>query len=314
MASPLIAILGPTAVGKTALSLHLARVFVGEVVSADSRQIYRGLNIGTAKVTPQEQAIVPHHLIDVAAPDEPLTLAEYQHLAYAAIDSIHSRGRLPLLVGGSGLYVRTVLEGWSIPQVPPKPDLRAALERIAQRRGDRELHRWLKGLDPAAARRIDARNLRRVIRALEVTLTSGRPISQLQARRPPSYRTLRVGLTMPRAELYRRIDQRVDAMMGSGLLEEVRSLVQKGFSLDLPAMSGLGYRQMGGVLRAEITLADAVAQTKKDTRRFVRQQYSWFQLDDARIHWFDASSSEHSLEVEALVRRFLGEESQADPT
>lgn len=302
---PLIAVLGPTAVGKTALSLHLAEAFDGEVVSADSRQVYRGMDIGTAKATPEERRRVPHHLLDLVDPDRPLTLAEYQKLAYAAIEDILHRGRLPLLVGGSGLYVRAVLEGWTIPGVEPNPALRAALEREAEERGEAALHRWLSALDPQAAARIDPRNTRRVIRALEVCLTAGRPISELQVKRPPPYRILRIGLTMPRKLLYRRIDERVERMIARGLVEEVRGLVAKGYGFDLPAMSGLGYRQIGLYLRGEVTLEEAVALIKRETRRFVRQQYIWFRLDDPAIRWFDASLPDCAERVEDAVKGFL---------
>jgi len=302
---PLIAVLGPTAVGKTALSLHLAETFNGEVVSADSRQVYRGLDTGTAKATPEERRCVPHHLLDLVDPDQPLTLAEYQRLAYATIEDILRRGRLPLLVGGSGLYVRAVLEGWTIPGVEPNAALRAALEREAEERGEAALHHWLAALDPQAAARIDPRNVRRVVRALEVCLTAGRPISALQARRPPPYRILRLGLTMPRELLYRRLDQRVERMMAQGLVEEVQGLVARGYSLTLPAMSGLGYRQIGLYLQGEITLEEAVALIKRETRRFVRQQYTWFRLDDAAIRWLDASLPDCGERMEEEVRAFL---------
>ena len=303
--SSLIAVLGPTAVGKTAISLRLAETFDGEVVSADSRQVYRGLDIGTAKASPEELRCVPHHLLDLVDPDEPLTLAQYQRLAYAAIDDILRRGRLPLLVGGSGLYVRAVLEGWTIPRVPPNAALRAALEREAERRGGAALHRWLATLDPKAAARIDPRNVRRVIRALEVCLTAGRPISELQAKRPPPYRILRIGLTMPRELLYRRLDQRVERMIACGLVEEVQGLLAKGYGFDLPAMSGLGYRQIGLYLRGEATLEEAVARIKRETRRFVRQQYTWFRLDDPAIRWFETSAPDCAALVEEAVREFL---------
>ena len=305
MFPPLVAIIGPTAVGKTAISLRLAETFDGEVVSADSRQIYRGMDIGTAKVSPEERRRVPHHLLDLVDPDQPLTLAEYQKLAYAAIDGILRRGKLPLLVGGSGLYVQAVLEGWTIPRVPPNPALRAALEREAEERGEAALHRWLAALDPQAAARIDPRNVRRVIRALEVCLTAGQPISELQAKRPPPYRILRIGLTMPREVLYRRIDERVDRMIALGLVEEVRGLLAKGYGLELPAMSGLGYRQIGLYLRGEMTLEEAVARIKRETRRFVRQQYTWFGLDDPAIRWFDASAPDCYERVEEVVKKFL---------
>lgn len=306
MYPPVLAIVGPTAVGKTLISLHLSEIFQSEVVSADSRLVYQGMDIGTAKPTPQERALVPHHLIDVATPDEALTLAQYQTLARDAIDDVLSRGRLPLLVGGSGLYVRAVLEGWTIPQVPPDPQLRAVLERESRQDDGIDLHRWLTTLDPLAADRIDGRNVRRVIRALEVCLSTGRPISRLQMRQPPPYRILRIGLTMPREMLYRRIDRRLEQMMAQGLVQEVEGLVAKGYGFDLPAMSGIGYRQIGLYLRGEATLEEAVALVKRETRRFVRQQYTWFRLADPQIRWFDAHLASHLDAVRDTVREFLG--------
>ena len=296
--SPLIAVLGPTAVGKTAISLQLAQQFGGEIVSADSRQIYRGLDIGTDKADSATRAAIPHHLIDVVAPDEVLTLAEYQRLAYAAINDIHRRGRLPLLVGGTGLYVRAVLEGLGIPEVAPDEALRAELEA----EGAEALHARLAALDPVAAGRIDARNVRRVIRALEVCIATGRPISELQAATPPPYRTLRIGLTRPRAALYARIDQRVDEMLARGLLAETQRLLDAGYSPQLPALTGLGYRQMIQYLHGEASYDEAVAAIKQQTRRFVRQQYTWFRLDDPRIRWLDLEEVGYD-EVLANVKR-----------
>lgn len=285
--SPLLAVVGPTAVGKTAISLQLAGVLSGEIISADSRQIYRGLDIGTDKASPAQQAQVPHHLLDVVDPDQVLTLAEYQRLAYAAVDAIRSRGRLPLLVGGTGLYVRAVLEGLGIPEVPPDPALRAELEAYAAHEGAAALFARLMALDPAAASRIDYRNVRRVVRALEVCLVTGRPISELQAAAPPPYRILRVGLTRPRNALYARIDLRVDEMLARGLLAETQRLLEAGYSPQLPALTGLGYRQMIQYLHGELSFDAAVAAIKQQTRRFVRQQYTWFRPDDPRIVWFD---------------------------
>jgi tRNA dimethylallyltransferase len=283
----LLAIVGPTAVGKTAIALQLASELAGEIVSADSRQIYRGLDIGTDKASPAQQAQIPHHLLDVVAPNQVLTLAEYQRAAYAAVDAIHRRGRLPLLVGGTGLYVRAVIEGLGIPEVPPNEVLRAELESYAAQHGVLALHARLAALDPTAAGRIDQRNVRRVVRALEVSLVSGRPISELQAAAPPPYRVLRIGLTRPRDALYARIDQRVDEMLVRGLLAETQRLLDMGYSPHLPALTGLGYRQMIQYLQGEMTYDDAVAAIKQHTRRFVRQQYTWFRLDDPRIAWFD---------------------------
>ncbi|MCX6033186.1 MAG: tRNA (adenosine(37)-N6)-dimethylallyltransferase MiaA [Chloroflexi bacterium] len=284
----IIVIVGPTAAGKTALSIELAQALGGEIVSADSRQIYRSMDIGTAKATPAEQAAVPHHLLDVVAPDQVLSLAEYQQMAYAALDSILERGRLPLLVGGTGQYVHAVVEGWNIPAVAPQPALRAELEAFAQAAGAEALHARLASLDPTAASRIDPRNVRRVIRALEVCLVTGQPISELQRKTPPPYHITQIGVTRARPELYARIDARVDRMIADGLVDEVRRLAAAGYDWSLPAMTGLGYAQIGQYLRGEVTLDEAIALIKKGTRRFVQQQYNWFHLDDPAVRWVGA--------------------------
>lgn len=286
---PLIALVGPTAVGKTGIALVLVQALDGEVISADSRQVYRMMDIGTAKPTPQEQAVAPHHLIDILPPDAKLTLAEFQEMAYATIDGVLARQKLPLLVGGTGQYVRAVLEGWQIPRIPPDLALRAELEAFAKTRGAEALHAQLAEHDPEAAKSIDPRNVRRVVRALEVCIRAGRPISELQRREPPPYHLYIVGLTRPREELYRRIDARVDTMMTTGLLEEVKRLVAAGYDWGLPAMSGLGYAQLGEYLQGELALEEAIERIKYETHRFVRQQYTWFRLDDPNIHWFDLS-------------------------
>jgi tRNA dimethylallyltransferase len=294
----LVVIVGPTAVGKTALALRLGEDLRGEVISADSRQVYRGMDVGTAKPTPGERARVPHHLVDVVDPDETLTLAQFQRLAYAAIDDILARGKLPLLVGGSGQYVRAVVEGWGVPEVAPQERLRAALEALS----GAELARWLASLDPVAAGRIDRRNRRRVIRALEVTLVTGRPISEQQRKSPPPYRILQIGLKLARPLLYQRVDARVDRMMEAGLLDETRRLAAR-YGWDVPAMSGLGYTQLGAYLRGEMALDEAVTAIKHETHRFVRQQANWFKPDDPAIHWFDAAEA-----AERFVRDWLGVE------
>ncbi|MFO7536884.1 MAG: tRNA (adenosine(37)-N6)-dimethylallyltransferase MiaA [Chloroflexota bacterium] len=279
----LLILVGPTAVGKTTLSLRLAQRFNGEIVSADSRLFYRGLDIGTAKPTVAERTAVPHHFIDICAPDETLTLAEYQEQAYATIEAIQRRGRLPILVGGTGQYVLAVAEGWGIPRVPPRPALRQALQQL----GGPELHRWLHHLDPDKGAEIHPNNVRRVIRALEVTLVSGRPISHLQRKQPPPYAICWLGLHREREDLYARIDARVDQMVAAGLLNEVKGLQAAGYGRRLPSMSGLGYRQLLDHLAGELTLAEAVERIKFETHRFARQQDTWFRRDDERIAWFD---------------------------
>ena len=252
------------------------------------------MDIGTAKVTAAERARVPHHLLDVVTPDQVLSLAEYQALAYAAIADIQARGRLPFLVGGTGQYIQAVVEGWSIPAVAPHPELRAELEAKASAEGAEALHGWLAALDPAAAARIDYRNVRRVIRALEVCLVTGQPITELQRKNPPPFDILQIGVTRPRPELYARIDARVDQMMAAGLLDEVRRLDAAGYAWELPAMTGLGYRQIGEYLRAEVSLDEAIARIKQGTRRFVQQQYNWFRLTDPAIRWVDPGVTQAS--------------------
>jgi tRNA dimethylallyltransferase len=282
----LVTIVGPTAVGKTDFSLELAESVDGEIISADSRLVYRGLDIGTAKPTQAQRTRVPHHLIDIVDPDDVLTLAQYQRRAYASIDAVAGLGRQPILVGGTGQYVRAVVEGWGIPEIPPDHGLRAELVEYAGHHGAAALHTRLVKLDPTAASRIDFRNVRRVIRALEVTLLAGRPISELQAKTAPPYLILQIGLTRPRPVLYERIDARIDRMLASGLVAEVRRLAAAGYGWDLPAMSGLGYRQIGLYLQEMATLEEAAQFIRRDTRRLVRQQGTWFRLADPHIHWF----------------------------
>jgi len=303
--SPLIAIVGPTGVGKTKLAVTLGGKVGGEIVSADSRQTYKGTDIGTDKPTVEQRESVPHHLVDIVAPDEQFTLAQYQELAYQAIEDILSRNKVPFLVGGTGLYVRAVLEGFVIPRVEPCLALREELLQRAQRDGEQVLHARLREVDPEAAANIDPRNVRRVIRALEVYERTKEPISRLQKRTPPPYHILRIGLTMDRERLYHRIDERVDRMVERGLLAEVQGLVAQGYDYDLPAMSGLGYRQIGMYLRGEVDLPTAIRKIKSETHRFVRQQYKWFRLDDETIQWFDMGDDPYE-EIEIMIVDFLG--------
>jgi tRNA dimethylallyltransferase len=299
-----LVIVGPTAVGKTALSLHLAEAFDGEIVSADSRSFYRGMDIGTAKPTPEERARVPHHLIDIADPHETVGLAEYQDMAYAAIDDIHTRGKLPILVGGTGQYIQGVVEGWRIPRVAPHPDLREELEEKAQRESPYVLHDWLARLDPQAAEDIHPHNVRRVIRALEVCLVTGRPISEQQGKEPPPYSVLEIGLTMAREALYERADRRLKMMIAAGLPGEVQGLLAQGYDWSLPAMSAVGYAEFQPRFEGEATLDEVVAEIESDLHRFIRHQYNWFDLDDPDIRWFDVTCTTHE-EIEDVVRRWI---------
>ena len=282
-----LVLVGPTAVGKTATSLLLASELGGEIVSADSRQVYRGMDIGTAKVTPEERDVIPHHLIDIRQPDETISLGEYKELADAAIAYILARGRLPMLVGGTGQYVRAVVEGWQIPRVPPQPGLRRELEELAERAGKEAVFARLQELDPASAETIDYRNLRRVIRAIEVTSVLGRPFSELQTRQPPPWPILQIGFTRPRELLYARADVRIEAMFEAGWIDEVQRLLDQGYTPDLPSFGSLGYREVAAYLAGEYDLDEAKTRIRRATRAFIRRQYNWFRLTDPRIHWFD---------------------------
>jgi tRNA dimethylallyltransferase len=310
---PLIAIVGPTGIGKSSLALYLADVLPVEVVSADSRQIYKGMDIGTAKVTPEEQARVPHHLIDILSPDEGFSLAQYQERAYRALAGITRRERLPLLVGGTGQYVRAVLQGWRIPRVPPDPELRAELYAEAEKQGAPALYQRLLDLDPDAAAFVDARNVRRVVRALEVCIKSGRPFSEQRGSDPPPYNVLQVGLTMDREALYARVDARIESMIERGLVQEVQSLIEAGYSWSLPAMSSLGYIQLKGHLEGTESLAESVAAIKRDTRRFIRQQYNWFRLSNPNIHWLDVGEQDPGPTALALIESTFGVEHGSSP-
>lgn len=297
---PLVVIIGPTAVGKTAAAIYLAQHLDGEVISADSRQVFRHMDIGTAKPTPEEQAQAPHHLIDILNPDEELSLAHFQALAYRAIREVTSRAKLPLLVGGTGQYVRAVVEGWSIPEVAPDYTFRLDLEAFANVYGPVVLHDRLARVDPVASGGIDYQNVRRVVRALEVFHGAGQPISELQRRHPPPYRILTIGLTRSREGLYRRVDRRIDEMIEEGFVGEVQRLLDMGYGPEHPAMSSLGYPQIMAYLAGQIALGDAVAEMRRATRRFIRHQSNWFRRDDPSIKWFDLDRTSYEAILEYI--------------
>lgn len=303
--SHLIAIVGPTAVGKSALALQLAQLLGGEIVSADSRQVYRYMDIGTDKPTVRERAIIPHHLIDVVDPDEGFTLAHYQESAIEAIGDIQRRDKLAFLVGGSGLYVRAVVEGLRIPQVPPNMELRQSLENKVARQGFQMLYEELVHVDPVAAERIDPRNVRRVIRAIEVFTLTGTPVSQLQGNAPP-FHSLLLGLNTSREDLYNRIDSRVDKMMECGLLDEVKGLIERGYSPSLPSMSGIGYNQMVQHIQGDLGLEEAVNQIKYATHRLARHQYAWFHPGNDSIRWLDIRQAALGT-IQDVIRAFISE-------
>ncbi len=282
---PLIAIVGPTAIGKSSLALHLAGTFDAEIVSVDSRQVYRSMDIGTWKPTAAQQARVPHHLVDCISPDEEFSLAVFQHMAAEAVDDIRGRGLLPMLVGGTGQYLWGFLEGWHAPHVKANEELRKRLEKIATIEGPEALHNKLKEVDPESAGRIDYRNVRRVIRALEVYHATGMTATELRGRQPGRYKYRVLGLDTSREDLYRRIDERVDEMFTMGLVSEVEALLAAGYSADLPSMSGIGYREVVSHLEGSLSLEEAVLQVKYNTHRLARHQYTWFRRNDPRITW-----------------------------
>ncbi len=289
--SPVVFIVGATASGKSATAMALARRYGGEVVNADSRQVYRHMDIGTAKPSLDDRAAVRHHLLDVADPDQGYSLALFLAQARRAIADIHGRGRLPLVVGGTGQYVWGLVEGWQVPEVPPQEELRERLVREAQERGVQALHRRLQRVDAAAARSIDPRNVRRVVRALEVWQVTGLRFSAQQRREPTPFAPHVLGLWVPREKLHRRIDARVEAMVEAGWLEEARTLLERGYAPELPSFSSAGYRELTAYLQGRIGWEEALAQTRTAVRRLARRQGAWFRREDPRIHWCDEPSS-----------------------
>jgi tRNA dimethylallyltransferase len=301
---PLIAIFGPTASGKSALAMQVCETYGGEIVTADSRQVYRHMDIGTDKPSKEDQARVPHHMIDLVDPDESYTLALYQEQAYRAIDDILARGKFPVLAGGTPLYVNAVIEGWNIPRVEPNLSYRDVLFREAEEQGSEVLHDRLRALDPDAATAILSTNTRRIVRALEVIQLTGQPISTQQTKTSPPYSILPILLSCDRTILYERIDNRVDQYIERGLVAEVRNLHDMGYAYALPSMSGIGYRQIGEYLEGKATLEHAVQRIKWDTHAFVRHQANWFR----RVrngHVLDVTHEAPAPEALRLVEAFL---------
>lgn len=312
---PLLALVGPTAAGKSELALQLARRLKTDIISVDSAQIYRGLDIGTAKVTAEEQKLVRHHLIDLVEPDEDYSVADYQRDARAVIASLWQRGRLPFMVGGTGLYLRAVIADYAFGGRGKDEALRARLRAEADAMGAGELHRRLEQLDPAAAAKIHPRDRRRIIRALEVLTLEGNPISRqvedTQKREPP-YRLLLYGLTLPRPLLYRAIEERTERMMAGGLIEEVKGLLEQGYPRSSPGLQILGYRQIVSYIAGEMGREEAVAEIKMKTRRLAKRQLTWFRRE-RRIAWLDHAAGGGAEGLagkieEAAKENFGGEE------
>jgi tRNA dimethylallyltransferase len=281
-------IVGPTGAGKSALAMEVAERADCEIVNADSRQFYRGMDLGTAKPSAEDRARVPHHLVDVRNPDESLDVAEFAQLARAAIENISARGRNPLVVGGSGLYLR-VIRGGIFRGPAASAEIRGRLAKIAEQQGVAHLHQRLREIDPEAANRIGVNDLYRIVRALEVFELTGEAISAHQLRHrfaDIGYDTLTVGVEVERKKLYQAIDTRFDAMVSAGLVEEVRALIEAGYSPGKPPLSTIGYKQIGEYLRGEMTLTDAVSQAKQESRRLAKRQLTWFRREP-EIVWLD---------------------------
>lgn len=302
----LVALVGPTAAGKTALSLDLAETLSAEIVSADSMQVYRGMNIGTAKATPRDRERVPHHALDLVDPDTPFSVADYVRAAEAAIARIRARGRIPLLVGGTGLYVRAVVDGLGLSAPGPDWELRRRLAAEADRWGNLHLHQQLAAVDPETARRLHPNDRRRVIRALEVYHLTGIPLSEYHARdraRAASRGPVWIfGVTRPRACLYERINARVDEQLRQGLLSEIRGLLHRGFGKNLISLQALGYKEFFPYLAGEEPLSVAVARLKRNTRQLAKRQLTWFR-PDPRIHWFDLDALTGREVIQSIVQR-----------
>ncbi len=300
--------MGPTASGKTAWGIALARQFGGEVISADSRQIYRGMDIATAK-PPGEWTIladgtqayliegIPHHLIDIVNPDTEFTVTDFKRQATELVEKIIARGKIPLIVGGTGLYIRALLDGIDIPSVAPQPELRRSLEALPLI----DLVARLHAVDPESAEVIDCKNPRRVLRALEVALITGKSFIHQQTRSESPYQALRIGVSVPLPELFARIATRVERMVGEGLRGETEELLRQGLALTLPSMSGIGYREMNAVLRGEMSELEAIEKITQSTRQYVKRQLTWFKKD-TQITWVSEESA-----MEQLVECFLSQ-------
>lgn len=285
----LIMLVGPTGSGKSTLAIQVCKALSGEIISADSRYLYQELNIGTAKPSPSELGCVPHHLINVTTLDEPWSLGLFQREAHKHIQSINDRGKLPILVGGTGQYVRAVLENWEIPAQVPLHTMRSAIEAWGERIGFEALHKRLEQIDPQAAARIDFHNKRRTIRALEVIFATGRRFSSQRKKSSSPYQTIVLGLEWPRELLYARIDARIEEMIAHGFIQEVQALKEAGRSEVLRRMGIIGYPEILSYLEGKMPLVEAISLIRRNTRVYVRRQANWFKPSDPQICWFKAS-------------------------
>lgn len=283
----LVVLIGPTAVGKTKLSIELAKKFNGEIISGDSMQIYRGMDIGTAKIKYEEMEGIPHHLIDIKDPEEPFSVAEFQTIVREKISEVTRRGKLPMIVGGTGLYIQSVIYDYHFSDAPSDDSFRHELEKRAAEQGNEVLHNELMKADPESANKIHPNNVRRVIRALEVFHCTGKSMNEYQEDQETDlmYNTVIIGLTMDRDKLYQRINERVEIMMDEGLLSEVQALYKRGI-MECQSIQAIGYKELYEYLDSKISLEDAITQLKQNSRRYAKRQLTWFR-NKMDVDWFD---------------------------
>nr|PZN11739.1 MAG: tRNA (adenosine(37)-N6)-dimethylallyltransferase MiaA [Caldicoprobacter oshimai] len=312
---PLVVIVGPTAVGKTRLSIELAKALNGEIVSADSMQIYRYMDIGTAKPTAEERQGIPHHMMDIIDPGQEFSVAEYQRLATQAIDDIHSRNKLPIVVGGTGLYIKSLLYPMNFTDASYDQEFRKELQRQAETMGKEYLHKKLQAVDPKTAARLHPNDVRRVIRALEVYHLTGKPMSEYNQeleKMDYKYNVAMIGLTMDRAKLYERINQRVDEMIEKGLLDEVKRLLDRGYTRDMISMQGLGYKELIDYLQGRVSLEEAIYILKRETRRYAKRQLTWFRAQKD-IAWVDVDQFESHEALAEWCLAYIKEKLNINP-
>ncbi|WP_368504122.1 tRNA (adenosine(37)-N6)-dimethylallyltransferase MiaA [Alkalihalophilus sp. As8PL] len=306
MKEKLIAIVGPTAVGKTALSIYLAKALNGEIISGDSMQVYKGMDIGTAKVTKEEQDGIPHHLIDIKEPTESFSVAEFQELCRPLISDITKRGKLPILVGGTGLYVNAVTHGFGFAESPTDAEYRSQLEREAEMKGKDVLYQRLMEIDPKACEKIHPNNLRRVIRALEVYHVTGElfSVQQTEEKQESLYNLVMIGLTMEREHLYQRINKRVDQMVDDGLIQEVQSFYQQGLR-DCQSIQAIGYKELYDYFDGRCSLDEAIDALKQNSRRYAKRQLTWF-MNKTNATWYTVSIDDPSQHYQEIVQFVAG--------
>lgn len=297
---PLVVVLGPTASGKTALSLKIAHLAKGEIISTDSRQIYTEMDISTDALPMKDRENIPHHLINITPPDKPLTLAEYNQLALEEINKIYERKRIPILVGGTGLYISAIIEGYNVPKIPPDPKLRAKLEKEAEKKGHEAVHKKLQKLDPKAAAKIHPNNLRYVIRAIEINLATKK--NKPQNKKDPAFDLFMIGVNWPRNELYKRIEQRVELQVKRGLLDEVKALLAKKYDKNLPALSSLGIKEIIPYFKDKTPLEGCLHELKLNTRHYAKRQMTWFKRY-ANVHWLTPKEFEKFVKTGRLRPR-----------